>query len=64
MTESAIERLRAALESCGSLAAAIRLGLAETPPWMVVDIVVQDEYTHDVVMQAVPDGPVLLLDCT
>jgi len=30
----------------------------------VVEVVVQDEFTHDVVMAAGPGGPVVILDCT
>jgi hypothetical protein len=35
------------------------------PPWAVVDVVVQDEFTHDVVFA--PDGgarDAIVLDCT
>ena len=34
------------------------------PPWAIVDVVVQDEYTHDVIFAAAPDGPAIVLDCT
>jgi hypothetical protein len=61
---SPLEGLRAALAAAGSLAAAIRLGRAAAPGWQVVDVVTQDELTNDVVMQATPDGPVIVLDCT
>lgn len=50
--------------SCGTLGEAILVGLRESPAWTVVDVVVQDEYTHDVVMMAAPDGPAIVLDCT
>jgi hypothetical protein len=52
--------------ACGTLADAIVGGLRLSPPWSIVDVVVQDEYTHDVVFQAdgAPDGPVIVLDCT
>ena len=61
-----LEEAKRAFEACGSLAAAIRAGLALAPAWSVVDVVVQDEYTHDLVFQAdgAPDGPALVLDCT
>ena len=59
-----LEDVKRAFEGCGSLAAAIRAGLALAPAWSVVDVVVQDEFTHDVVFQARPDGPAILLDCT
>jgi hypothetical protein len=60
--------LAAAIATGGSLATAIRLGLARDPTWMVVEVVVQDEFTHDVIFA--PVGPevgtdqVLVLDCT
>jgi len=60
----AVDEMRRGFEGCGSLATAIRAGLARTPAWSVVDVVVQDEFTHDVVFQARPDGPAILLDCT
>jgi hypothetical protein len=61
---SLLDDLRARLAAAGSLATAIRLGLAEAPAWQVVDVVVQDEFTHDVVFAAAADGPVIVLDCT
>ncbi len=59
-----LDDLRAQLAAAGSLATAIKVGVAAAPAWIVVDVVVQDEYTHDVIMQATPDGPVIVLDCT
>lgn len=59
-----VDDLRTQLAAAGSLATAIRVGLAAAPAWMVVDVVVQDEYTHDVILQAAPDGPAIVLDCT
>jgi hypothetical protein len=38
------------LERLGSLHALIRWGLDRDPPLVVADVVIQDEYTHDVVM--------------
>lgn len=58
---------RAALAGCGTLAEVIRAGLALRPAWTIVDVVVQDEFTHDVIVApegAGADGPVLVLDCT
>ena len=54
----------ATFEQCDTLADAIRAGLGLAPPWIVVEVVVQDEYTHDVVMLADPVGPAVVLDCT
>jgi len=45
-----LEALRAAFAACGMLHEAILLGLRSAPPWEVVDVVVQDEYTHDVIV--------------
>ena len=53
-----------AFEACGTLAEAIVAGLRLSPEWSVVEVIVQDEYTHDVVLQAHPDGPAVVLDCT
>ena len=64
MTTS-LEPIRARLAACGSLAEAIVAGLRLTPPWSVVDVVVQDEFTHDVVMAGEGGvGPAIVLDCT
>ena len=62
-----LDDLRARLAAGGSLAAAIRVGLAERPAWTVVDVVVQDEYTHDVIFAPETGGgggPAIVLDCT
>lgn len=45
-----------------TLEQALQLGLAQDPPWDVVDVIAQDEYTNDIVMCA---GPAyLVLDAT
>lgn len=49
---------------CATLADAIVVGLRHRPAWSVVDVVVQDEYTHDVIFQGAPDGPAIVLDAT
>ena len=61
-----LDDLRARIAAAGSLATAIRVGLAETPAWTVVDVVVQDEYTHDVIFapESSGGGPAIVLDCT
>jgi hypothetical protein len=61
---SEIEAIRARVESAGVLATAIRIGLVESPTWMVVEVVIQDEFTHDVVMAAEGSAETLVLDCT
>jgi hypothetical protein len=63
-TTTSTDQARAAFATVGSLARAITVGLGLRPAWSVVDVVVQDEYTHDVVLQAAADGPALVLDCT
>lgn len=64
MTLAVIDELRDAFARCASLADAILVGLRRTPSWMVVDVVIQDEFTHDVIMLGAPDGPAIVLDCT
>ena len=46
-----------------TLADVIRWGLSRSPERTVVDVVVQDEYTHDVVMDW-DDGRYLVFDTT
>ena len=53
-----------AFARCGNLGEAILVGLRQSPEWKVVEVVVQDEYTHDVILQGAPDGPAVVLDCT
>ena len=64
---ASLAALAAQLGQLSSLHQALRWGLAQQPAWSVVDIVVQDEFTHDVVFAA--DGSsagdaALVLDCT
>ena len=61
---SELDDLRARFAAAGSLATAIRIGLAEKPAWQVVDVVVQDEFTHDVIFESNAGGPAIVLDCT
>ncbi len=44
--------LRDALAPLWSLQDVVRWGFAQPPSHMVVEVVVQDEFTHDVVMNA------------
>lgn len=56
---------RVTFAGCATLADAIVAGLRLAPSWSVVDVVVQDEFTHDVVFA--PDGggaEAIVLDCT
>ena len=65
--DARLAALAAQVATLSSLHQALRWGLAQRPAWAVVDVVVQDEFTHDVVLAA--DGSsardaVLVLDCT
>jgi hypothetical protein len=55
--------LVAALRSLGTLADVIRWGLSRCPERSIVDVVIQDEYTHDVVMDW-DGGRYLVFDTT
>jgi hypothetical protein len=52
------------LRSFSTLAQALRWGFAARPVWSVAEVVVQDEYTHDVVFTADGVPGALVLDCT
>lgn len=41
----------------------VRWGAAQSPRWLVADVITQDEYTHDVVL-AGADGQFLVFDTT
>ena len=56
--------LAAQLGKLSSLHEALRVGLAQRPAWTVVDVVVQDEYTHDVIFAPDQGAGALVLDCT
>ena len=47
-----------------SLDAALRWGREQRPAWSVVDVVVQDEFTHDVILGIEAGAGALVLDCT
>ena len=52
-------------DHCGMLADVIVVGLAHRPELLVLAVVVQDEYTHDVIVgEAGGTGRVFVLDCT
>lgn len=50
ISQSALARAEAALGELRTLADVLRWGREQSPPRGVVEIVTQDEYTHDVVM--------------
>ena len=60
MADDALPRLGA----CATLAEAIVVGLRLAPPWSVVAVVVQDEFTHDVVFAPDVGAGAVVLDCT
>lgn len=49
-----VARLAAIAPKLADLAEVVRWGLAQTPTCEVVDVVVQDEYTHDVIVRGPP----------
>ena len=57
------EDLERQLSPLGMLQDVLRWSFARTPPCDVADVVIQDEYTHDVVIP-LEAGVVLVLDCT
>lgn len=59
-----IEALTGFLTRLGTLARVLPWGMAHNPPWIVVDVVIQDEYTHDVILGNVGDSRAIVLDCT
>ena len=57
------ESLERSVAELRTLDQVIRWGLASDPPRLVSDVVVQDEYTHDVVLPH-DDGLFLVFDTT
>jgi len=47
----------------GTLEELLRFGFAQHPAWQLVDVIVQDEYTHDVIVQG-PAPAFLVFDTT
>lgn len=64
MTLVDLEPLAVQLRFLGTLARVLPWGLAVRPQWIVVDVVIQDEYTHDLVLGTQGDARALVLDCT
>jgi hypothetical protein len=58
-----LESIEATVRSQKTLEDVVRWGLLTKPPRLVADIIVQDEYTHDVVMPF-RDGIYLVYDTT
>ena len=59
-----LEGLATQVRWLGTLARVIPWGMAQRPPWIVADVVIQDEYTHDILLATEGDARVLVLDCT
>lgn len=59
-----VDSLPRIIVQLGTLARVIPWGLAQRPQWLVIDVVIQDEYTHDVLLGADGVPSVLALDCT
>jgi hypothetical protein len=55
--------LRDAAEALRTLEQAFRWAIAQEPPLRPADVVIQDEYTHDVLFGA-SDGSFLVFDTT
>lgn len=56
-------RIEEAIADHGMLDRVVRWGLGSVPRRMIAEVVVQDEYTHDIVMPW-GDGLWLVYDCT
>lgn len=56
-------RLRESAATLPTLEHAFRWALAQQPSLRPVDVVIQDEYTHDILFGA-PDGSFLVFDAT
>jgi hypothetical protein len=56
-------RLQAVVSGQRTLEDVVRWGLEQAPPLVVADVVVQDEYTHDVVLPS-GNGAFLVYDTT
>ena len=59
-----ISALPSLLQHLGTLARVLPWGLSQSPQWLVSDVVIQDEYTHDVLLSARGIPHTLVLDCT
>lgn len=64
MAQASLSSLATQVEFLGTLARVLPWGLAQRPQWTVVDVVIQDEYTHDVILGTEESPQSLVLDCT
>lgn len=51
ISDEQAHRLVREVQVLHTLEEVVHFGLAQTPPKMILDIIVQDEYCHDVVME-------------
>ena len=60
-----LEALAKQAKWLGTLGRILPWGRAQKPSWQVADVIIQDEYTHDVILTCADGSPsVLVLDCT
>lgn len=64
MAPASLQSLATQIQFLGTLGRVLPWGLAVQPQWTVVDVVIQDEYTHDVLLGTDADARTLVLDCT
>ena len=64
MAPASLQSLATQIQFLGTLARVLPWGLAVRPQWTVVDVVVQDEYTHDIILGTDGGAETLVLDCT
>ena len=64
LDEATRDELAAVVAAHRTLEDVVRWGLLRQPPAVIAEVVVQDEYTHDVIFQGATDGPAIVLDAT
>jgi hypothetical protein len=62
VTPEVVRRASAATQ-LATLEDLLRFGFAQRPPWELVEVIVQDEYTHDVIVRG-PEPAFLVFDTT
>lgn len=63
LDQGTLESIEVTVHNQKTLEDVVRWGLVSKPPRLIADIIVQDEYTHDVVMPF-RDGIYLVYDTT
>jgi hypothetical protein len=58
-----VVRRASAAAQLATLEDLLRFGFSQRPPWDVVEVIVQDEYTHDVIVRGSEPG-FLVFDTT